>query len=405
MALPLLALLLLTILLLRHQQLLSPSTCHATSAFHNSACADSPSLDKGNTEADTGVVSISPNGPPTPSPTSKIGKLTMLHGPENPTYERALLLHGPHNTNHAYRMDILRNPLLPGMWSKPAYILSVILAELAKPEPDRLRWLFWFDADVVIMNPLIPLEIFLPPEHRDPHWRNIHLLVTNDHRGLNNGCFFIRVSAHSASLLAAVLSMPHYWPDVPLKHADQTALGIALEGSGDFRRAALHVPQRWFNAFAGYRRNGINAAPVKYKANSVVEGDLLCHFAGNKKTRAETMAMWMDVAEGHLERWEKDVGETNYTREIEGFWEREAAREFQENERMAKMEENGEVAGRGRGGKETEEQAALRVLDEGKKKAVERVKGKEFEGEEAKNREEAEEKRSSDGKEDGKRKD
>jgi len=76
------------------------------------------------------------------------------------------------------------------------------------------------------MNPNVPLEIFLPPE---PEWSHINALVTNDHHGLNNGVFFLRVNEWSVWLMAATVAWKIYKPDIPLRFHDQTALGILLE--------------------------------------------------------------------------------------------------------------------------------------------------------------------------------
>lgn len=75
------------------------------------------------------------------------------------------------------------------------------------------------------MNPYIPLEIFLPPE---PEWSHINALVTNDHHGLNNGVFFLRVHEWSVWLMAATVAWKIYKPDVPLRFHDQSALGELL---------------------------------------------------------------------------------------------------------------------------------------------------------------------------------
>jgi hypothetical protein len=76
------------------------------------------------------------------------------------------------------------------------------------------------------MNPNIPLEIFLPPE---PEWSHINALVTNDHHGLNNGVFFLRVNEWSVWLMAATVAWKIYKPDIPLRFHDQTALGFLLD--------------------------------------------------------------------------------------------------------------------------------------------------------------------------------
>jgi hypothetical protein len=71
---------------------------------------------------------------------SYVGKVSMLYG-DNLVYEQALKTHDRHNLAHGYDMTVLRRQLLPGFWSKPAYILSRLLEEMAKPEDERLEWI------------------------------------------------------------------------------------------------------------------------------------------------------------------------------------------------------------------------------------------------------------------------
>lgn len=72
---------------------------------------------------------------------SSIAKIMMLYGNPTQVYERALRGHQRHNEIHGYPMFVLREQTLSEFWSKPAYILNVLLAELAKPEAERLEWL------------------------------------------------------------------------------------------------------------------------------------------------------------------------------------------------------------------------------------------------------------------------
>jgi hypothetical protein len=72
---------------------------------------------------------------------SSIGKVMMLYGNPTPVYERALKGHNRHNEMHGYSMHVLREQTLSEFWSKPAYILQVLLGELAKPAPERLKWI------------------------------------------------------------------------------------------------------------------------------------------------------------------------------------------------------------------------------------------------------------------------
>lgn len=104
---------------------------------------------------------------------SLIGKVTILFHGRDPTYIRAIQTHQAHNRRYGYPLLALRHAILDGIWSKPAYLLAVLLEEMRKPEGQRLKWLLcayrdnsqertltidsWFDADTVVTNPKIPL--------------------------------------------------------------------------------------------------------------------------------------------------------------------------------------------------------------------------------------------------------
>ena len=72
---------------------------------------------------------------------SLIGKVTILFHGKDPTYIRAIQAHQAHNRLHGYPLLALRHAIVDGIWSKPAYILAVLLEELRKPDGQRLRWL------------------------------------------------------------------------------------------------------------------------------------------------------------------------------------------------------------------------------------------------------------------------
>jgi hypothetical protein len=76
-----------------------------------------------------------------PSLNAEIGKVTMSYGTVPPIYERALSRQVLHGELHGYKTFVLRSKIMPRLWSKPAYILSIILQELEKPKEDRLKWL------------------------------------------------------------------------------------------------------------------------------------------------------------------------------------------------------------------------------------------------------------------------
>jgi hypothetical protein len=91
---------------------------------------------EGTTPVQTGEEVVDPL-----KPRSLVGKVHAVFGEPNPVYERALKLHEIHAEAQGHPMHVLRERILSGLWSKPGYILNVMLAELAKPEGQRLEWL------------------------------------------------------------------------------------------------------------------------------------------------------------------------------------------------------------------------------------------------------------------------
>jgi len=239
--------------------------------------------------------------------TPRIGKVTILTGDDNRVYERAVRTHETHNRLHGYSLHTLRESILNDVWSKPAYILSVLLRELAKPKGQRLQWLLWVDADTIILNPYIPADIFLPPAG----WDDINLMVCHDYNGLNNGIFLIRVHSWSVELLAAVISYQYYRPGARLQFRDQSAMADLLNAP-QYAKHTVKAPQRWFNAYQGEVNETI--APFQ-----VHRGDLLVHFPG-VPDRAHRMELWLSRVEEHSPEWEVELKYTSYPSEVKNFW-------------------------------------------------------------------------------------
>jgi hypothetical protein len=266
---------------------------------------------------------------------AKIAKITMLYGDSNPTYERALQSHENHAKLHHYPLFILRQKLLGRLWSKPAYIMSIILRELEKPNPkDRLQWLFWFDADTFLLNQKIPLETFLPPKEM-PH---IKFMCGNDHNGLNDGSFFMRVDEWTLHLMAAAISLEELRPEVSLKYSEQSAIEHLVKHVPFYVNHTAIVPQRWYNAFMGPRKWDGHIKPNRQiTGGSVQEGDLLVHFAGSGDTKKGRMTKFMNAFEKNREQWELDVKETEILNEMKEFWEGWAAFEKERDEKGLPM--------------------------------------------------------------------
>lgn len=247
-------------------------------------------------------------------------KLSMLTSWDQSAYERALHTHSQHALQHTYPFHILRVPILADIWSKPAYILSHLLLELSKPIASRAQWLFWFDADTIILNKRIPLEVFLPPATFD----DINLLVGHDWNGLNNGVYPIRVHPWSVELLTTILSFPIYKPDEALPLRDQSAMATILT-QPRFKRHTAVVPMHWFN---GYHRV-INASAEDMMAK---KGDLLVHLAG-VPDRFAVMEEWLRKVEDGEQGFEVEFEKTGLREEIRGFW-----KDFEEERKRAEGE-------------------------------------------------------------------
>ncbi|KAH0292887.1 glycosyltransferase family 34 protein, partial [Aureobasidium sp. EXF-3399] len=242
---------------------------------------------------------------------TRVGKCTIVFGGSS-IYERTVKTHALHDRLNGYPLYVLRQTIMDDVWSKPAYILSLLLRELAKPQEERLEWLLWVDADTIMLNPYVPLEIFLPPS---PQFDDVHLLVTNDWNGLNNGVFPVRVNQWAVELFSAIVSSRYYKPDQDLTFRDQSAMDTLLKDK-KFAAHTVEAPQRWFNAYQGEHNETL--APYQVR-----RGDFLVHFAG-VINRDERILFWLERAEQHLPDWEMEVQHTSYPAEVKDFWNQKA---------------------------------------------------------------------------------
>lgn len=237
----------------------------------------------------------------------RIGTCTVAHGEHKEGYQRALSTHISHGDYHKYPTYLLDHPILDGLWSKESLLLELLLQELSKPKPEQLEWLVWFDADTVIMNKLIPLETFLPPEERS----DVHLLYTKDWNGLNNGVFMLRVSTWSLELLSSVLAYRTFRPEDDLPFTEQSAMEKVMQ-MDKYKVGAVQCPPQWFNSYPGDGDEG----DVHFDHRP---GQLLVHFAG-VGDKSKAISEWIDRLEANRTRWEMPLSETNYERQIEEFW-------------------------------------------------------------------------------------
>ena len=162
----------------------------------------------------------------------------------------------------------------------------------------------WFDADSAVVNPALPLTIFLPPME----YPEFHFLGTKDQSGFNAGMFFIKVHEWSIMTLANAMTYEYHKPQVDLSFLEQTSLYLQLNDTAN-RPHVLYQPRRWFNTYEFHH------------AYEGVKGDILVHFPGLQDDRWSHMAAWLDILEGPGQKeWELELSQTKYPQKIAEFW-------------------------------------------------------------------------------------
>ncbi|KAK3363212.1 hypothetical protein B0T25DRAFT_32698 [Lasiosphaeria hispida] len=303
---------------------------------------------------------------PSPHKLSRVAKVTVAANKlDSAVIHRALLTHERHNVRHGYTHFIAGYQAVSGLiendkhgrakgaWTKPAYILSLLVAELEKPEDERLEWLFWFDADTVILNFETPLEVFLPPKNLSGV-ENVDLLITANWDGLNSGVFGLRVSPWSVSFISAVLAYPIYEESrlQSDRFRDQSAFQFLLgDKTSPLAETPMRghdhwveVPIRWFNSLPvnnAFMKNGTwlfgknMSEPMfdngtttvfddgqggKIHPWKVMQGDMVVHFAGTSYVRDSWMEPWVERAEAELPQWNNATSQISLGKDVKDFW-------------------------------------------------------------------------------------
>jgi len=131
---------------------------------------------------------------------------------------------------------------------------------------EHFEWVFWSDADSVIVNDQIPLTRFF-------QGRTEHFIVGKDFNGINCGQFFMRRSQQTLDFLNRVYAQPdfvyHYW-------WEQAAIMRLLE-TGKAGIDVCYAPGFAFNCTPEFFR----------------DGDFLVHAAGTLD-RLKTLRSFLD---------------------------------------------------------------------------------------------------------------
>lgn len=191
----------------------------------------------------------------------------------------------------------------------------------------------WIDADLILVNPSVPLESFLPPTDLV---ESIHFLGGRDHNGLNTGTFFLRVSAWSVHMLNKAIGLAFYHPEIELGNSfDQVAMSHVLTNDYGFDEKAqewehpnetisakakrlsvvtrpfLFQPREWYNTYEF--KHG-------YEGGSATAGHLLVHFPGLEQDRWALMDAWLDRISHDAAVWDIPFANTVYASEVPKYW-------------------------------------------------------------------------------------
>lgn len=195
---------------------------------------------------------------------------------------------------HGYKLfdeSAMVDPSRPPAWSKPLAAKRLLLQE-------DCDWVFWLDADTVIMNSEIRVEEFIPADESK------HFVVAPDEhrvRTYNSGAWLIRKHAWSTNFLDEWFAQKQHVHLVGrVKSGDQCALNDYLEQTKqmDPQNHGLVSHQCNFNSFI------LTIPPILYKWQTNVEreeffyhkGHFLAHAAGIDN-KAAVLTTMLEMAE------------------------------------------------------------------------------------------------------------
>jgi predicted O-methyltransferase YrrM len=150
-------------------------------------------------------------------------------------------------------LDISR----PIPWSKVLLLRKIL-------KNANYKWVFWSDADSLIMNLGVKLEDFLDDDY--------NLIIAKDFNGINTGQFFLKNCPWSMQLLsdmyAHIECIYHPW-------WEQQALITEIEQHPELSRNIKIVSQKLFNSYPSETSSAHPHAIYQ-------KGDFIIHFAGVK---------------------------------------------------------------------------------------------------------------------------
>jgi len=174
-------------------------------------------------------------------------------------------------------------------------------------------WVFWVDSDVVLANPNVKLEVFIPKDN------NIHFIAATDMQGLNAGVFLVRVCSWSLNFMMRAITYQYYFNEDVLEFSDQSAMNNVLVKFKEEKHYVI-VPQQWFNT---YKRN--------YRV-----GDFIIHFAGSKAKDEESSEKRKEVYNNP--NWESQRTNKKFREEVLKYYEEQSKPEKKKKLKMQLMQ-------------------------------------------------------------------
>jgi len=195
--------------------------------------------------------------------------------------ERCMSTHTAYGTRLGYPTHILRQDvvgkgeMIDLMFSKPLYMLSLAVAEMAKPASERAEWLVFFDSDTVLLNPNVPWAAFLPPED----FKDIHFVAIKDWNGFNAGAFFVRVNEWNVRMLSQASTSHEPPPDEEQGPDREQSCFKSVAKRPGYREHVVYEPVEWYNAFEESGGQSPKFEP----------GEMMVHFSGMKTEKYARM--------------------------------------------------------------------------------------------------------------------
>ncbi|KAI9836350.1 MAG: hypothetical protein M1838_005076 [Thelocarpon superellum] len=255
---------------------------------------------------------------PALSAKARVGKVTVASDPMEATTARVLQTHERHDDIHGYPLYVLRPGMHEDHWTKTSYLLSLLLKEMEKHPNERLQWLLWFDERALVMNPNIPLEIFLPP----PEFTDIHLVLGQTPLGFDSGVFAVRVNRWTIELMSSTTTYHFFRSDSESESSSeaQTNDSSTLERVFDevldeasYRKHLSYLPPAMFGACEAEGGSDLN------QTGRLRHGVMLWH-CPESEAHLDRVQVALDVAEQRSGEWELPLNQTTYLDEVREFW-------------------------------------------------------------------------------------